>query len=324
MKKNTIFGPKQVRFNFNPDVKKDSVFNSPTNGEYGESKPVFRLGANYQVGELTFLRASWGQGYRFPTIAETFISTNAGGLKIKPNPVLTSETGWTAELGIKQGFKIANFNGFVDGAAFWSQYSNMMEFQFNSAFTKFATSFADFINFQSINVGNTVIKGFEVSVMGQGRIGEVTPSVLVGYTYINPQYRDFDPARDTVSSSSGENVLKYRFRHNIKFDTELAYKFISFGVSVQYSSFTEAVDNILAPGESLAGIPTLLPFVGFTRFRNDHPNGYTLVDLRAAYRPIDKVKISVILANAFNEEYAVRPALLEAPRNLAFRIDWKF
>ena len=30
----------------------------------GKSKPVFRAGANYQVGEKTYLRASFGQGYR--------------------------------------------------------------------------------------------------------------------------------------------------------------------------------------------------------------------------------------------------------------------
>ncbi|MFZ1591248.1 MAG: TonB-dependent receptor, partial [Chitinophagales bacterium] len=63
-----------------------------------ESRPVFRLGANYQVANYTFIRASWGQGYRFPTIAEKYISTSVTGLSIYPNPDLTSETGWSGEL----------------------------------------------------------------------------------------------------------------------------------------------------------------------------------------------------------------------------------
>ncbi len=316
---NTINGPKMVRFNLSPDINKDSIYVSPTNGEFQESRPVFRVGANYQVADFTFLRGSWGQGYRFPTIAELFISTNAGGLKIKPNPVLTSENGFTAELGVKQGFNIGSFNGFFDGAIFWSQYTNMMEFQLNSVLARAGSPF----NFQSINIGNTDIKGFEVSVAGQGKIGEVTPSVLIGYTYIDPQYRNFSP-KDTLSASANYNVLKYRYKHNFKFDTELAYKSISFGVSVQYNSFMESVDRILAPDEALSFIDQLRPFIGFTKFRKLHPNGFTLVDLRAAYRPVEKVKISLIVANAFNSEYAYRPAYLEAPRNVALRLDWKF
>ncbi|MFM9949560.1 MAG: TonB-dependent receptor, partial [Saprospiraceae bacterium] len=49
-----------------------------------ESKPVFRLGASYRVAKKTFIRASWGQGYRYPTIAEKFIVTDAGGFFVLP------------------------------------------------------------------------------------------------------------------------------------------------------------------------------------------------------------------------------------------------
>jgi outer membrane receptor protein involved in Fe transport len=317
---NTINGPKRVRFNLTPDIANDSIFVSPTDGAFKESKPVFRVGANYQVSELTFLRGSWGQGYRFPTIAETFISTAAGGLQIKPNPVLTSETGWTAELGIKRGFKKDNINGFIDGAIFWSQYSNMMEFQFNPKLIR-PTSF---LNFQSLNVGNTDIRGFEVSVVGQGQIGNFTTYILAGYTYINPTLRNFDPAKDTINSSVNYNVLKYRFKHNVKFDGELGYRKFNIGCSVQYNSFMEAVDKILAPDESLSAIVPLRPFIGFTKFRKKHPNGFVLLDFRAAYRPTEKLKISVLLVNALNSEYTYRPAYLEAPRNMSVRLDYKF
>jgi outer membrane receptor protein involved in Fe transport len=317
---NTINGPKTVRFNLDPDRSKDSIFVSKTGGKYSESRPVFRLGLNYQAAEFTFIRASWGQGYRFPTIAETFISTSAGGLQIKPNPILTSETGWTTEIGVKQGYRNDHLDLSWDGAIFWSQYSNMMEFQISPTLARAASLF----NFQSLNVGNTDIRGFEVSMSGEYRFGDLTSSILMGYTYIDPTFRNFDPKRDTVSSSANYNVLKYRFKHNVKFDAELDYKSFGLGVSVQYNSFMESVDRILAPDEALGFIEQLRPFVAFTKFRKQHPDGFTLVDLRASYHPIKNVKISVILANAFNIEYAYRPAYLEAPRNLAVRLDWKF
>jgi outer membrane receptor protein involved in Fe transport len=31
--------------------------------------PLFRIGMNYQAAEFTFIRASFGQGFRYPSIA---------------------------------------------------------------------------------------------------------------------------------------------------------------------------------------------------------------------------------------------------------------
>src|SRR5690606_16369560 len=35
-----------------------------------QTRPVMRAGANYQLAEYTFIRTAYGQGYRFPTVAE--------------------------------------------------------------------------------------------------------------------------------------------------------------------------------------------------------------------------------------------------------------
>ena len=48
---------------------------------------------------IHFLRASYGQGYRFPSIAEKYISTFVGGLNIFPNNNIQPEYGWSAEIG---------------------------------------------------------------------------------------------------------------------------------------------------------------------------------------------------------------------------------
>src|SRR5688572_29657584 len=67
-----------------------------------ETIPVIRTGLNYQLFQHTHLRASYGQGYRYPSIAEKYISTQVGSIVIYPNDSVESETGWTTEFGIKQ------------------------------------------------------------------------------------------------------------------------------------------------------------------------------------------------------------------------------
>ncbi|HOI87830.1 MAG TPA: hypothetical protein PLV51_08225 [Lentimicrobium sp.] len=45
------------------------------NRERQESKPLFRVGMNYQAGKYTFRRSSFGQGFRYPAIAEKYAAT---------------------------------------------------------------------------------------------------------------------------------------------------------------------------------------------------------------------------------------------------------
>ncbi|MGZ3931792.1 MAG: TonB-dependent receptor, partial [Bacteroidia bacterium] len=147
-------------------------------------QPVLRAGANYQLAKFTFLRASYGQGYRFPSIAEKYISTSVSVLKIYPNTALQPERGWSAEIGAKQGFKIGNFSGFLDVAGFWTEYNNMVEFVFDvyapkDKLTGFA--FIDAVNyagFKCQNLTKAQIKGIEISVSGAGKIGQVGVSLF--------------------------------------------------------------------------------------------------------------------------------------------------
>ena len=95
-----------------------------------QSKPVFRSGVSYKLGQGTFARASYGQGFRFPTIAEKFITTSVGGVVIFPNLDLKPETSENIEIGLKQGFKIGRFLGYLDAAIFRQKYTNFIEFTF--------------------------------------------------------------------------------------------------------------------------------------------------------------------------------------------------
>ncbi len=281
-----------------------------------EAKPVYRFGANYQLASSTYLRASWGQGYRYPTIAEKFVSTDFGvGNSVAPNPQLISETGWTAEVGIKQGFRLGSWQGYMDLTGFVSEYQKMMEFVLDSIYFDFNASPPGIAaRFQSQNTGDTRITGWEVSLLGQGKLGPGTLSLLTGFTSTNPQYKDFSDSLVTFvyKASDSTNVLKYRFKNTFKFDAEYNLDRLSVGASVQYNSHMQSIDAVFEYG---------LP--GVHEFRLAHNNGYTLVDLRASYKLTKALKISALCGNLLNEEYTVRPALLEGPRNYTLRLDWK-
>lgn len=311
---NRLNSPDSVR------ISSKETFYIP-DGVTEESKPVFRFGANYQLAQATYLRASWGQGYRYPTIAEKFIQTDfSAGNSVRPNPRLVSETGWTAEVGLKQGFKVGGWQGFVDLTGFQSEYENMMEFvlaELNVVFNPGPPpSFEPQASFESRNSGATRVTGGEISVAGQGKLGPGTLALLAGYTGINPRYKKFD--RDTLNygSSDTTDVLKYRYNHTVKIDAEYSISRFSVGVSVQYNSFMQAVDALFQSN-------IIAPFKAVGDFRRAHPNGSTVTDLRVSYKPTARLKISALCNNLFNEEYLSRPALMEGPTNYTLRLDWK-
>lgn len=314
-----------VRYEHNvqhsPEVIKitETRFDTIPNGVNRESKPVFRFGANYQAGRATYFRASWGQGYRYPTIAEKFINTDFSvGNVVRPNPKLVSETGWTAELGLKQGFHVGTWMGFADLTAFISEYENMMEFVLAELTVGYDPGpppvFLPMASFESQNVGNTRVKGAEISLTGQGKLGSGTLSLLTGFTWIEPKYKEFNSRIDD-GSSVDYNVLKYRYRRSFKLDAEYAWKKFAFGGAVNYNSKMEAIDAIFEAD-------IIDPFKGVKHFRQTHTD-FTVVDLRASYQLTKALKASVLCGNLLNEEYSVRPALLEGPRNYALRLDWK-
>lgn len=288
---NKIDGPRQVG---------DFVFPDSLSSD---ARPVARFGLNYQAAEATFFRASWGQGFRFPTIAEKFITTDLGGTPISPNPEVTSETGWSAEVGLKQGFKVSNWQGFVDAAYFWMEYENMIEFVFKS-----------FKNgFQATNIGNTVIKGIDTSIQGQGKIGGVPTTILAGYTYIDPKYQEFTDSEQR-GSTVDYNVLKYRFKHTFKIDVESRFDKLNIGLALFRNSHMEAIDAIF---ESL-----VVPGLGTYRAAND--NGYFLVNARVGYQFNEHLKLGFLVNNLTNIEYTKRPGLLEPTRLWTMRVDYKF
>jgi outer membrane receptor protein involved in Fe transport len=287
--------------------------------------PVIRLGANYQLTEGTFLRGSFGQGYRFPTVAELFVKTNVGQLNVYPDSLLRSETGWSTELGIMQGFKLGEWKGIVDVAFFQNDYKNMMEFTF-AQWGPPTDPFYGF-GFSSINIGNTRIRGIETSVAGAGEIcSGYTLRVLGGYTFLDPRLLSYDSTWNSkigdgnILGSDSSNFLKYRFRHTAKFDVELSRKKWMVGMSMRYTSFMVNIDKIFAsPIFELA-----FPGFGVDYYRAHHHHGDVVFDFRSSYQITPEVKAFFIVKNVMNNIYMQRPADMQAPRQFVLQVSLEF
>lgn len=291
-------------------------------------RPIFRAGMHYQVAKYTHLRASYGQGVRYPTVAERYTSTNVGSLYIFPNPDLQPETGWAAEFGIKQGIKIGNWKGFVDGAAFVNTYENMMEFTLgNYKPDSIPGSFnpndpgyiLKWIGFRAENAEAAQITGLELSINGTGEIGPVKVQTLMGYTYMNPITLNKDEDYLETFSNDSTNVLKYRFKHLAKADLQLEYKGFSIGGSMRMNSFMINIDKAFEDG--ILG-QQILP--GLKQYRIDH-NGATVVfDARIGYSYKDTYKLALIVNNVANTEYMTRPGDMQAPRCFIVQLSYQF
>ena len=292
--------------------------------EYARAKQVFRAGLNYQIAEATYLRTSWGQGFRFPSMAEMFISTNYSGIEIFPNPKLKPESGWSSEIAIKQGLKMGNWMGYFDAAAFIMEYDDMIEFSFG------LWEFNDGsygVGFKSVNVGETRISGLELSLSGQGKLNEdLSINILGGYTYMNPIPLDTTEVYAEVlgnivtysNSSSDPSILKYRYNHIAKLDMELIYKKLSLGSSFRYNDFMKNIDKIFASeffAEEIVG--------GIPEAREKFKNGDFIVDVRTSYQLNDVTKISLVINNLLNREYMSRPANMMPPRTIALQCNMK-
>ncbi|MBL1215389.1 MAG: TonB-dependent receptor [Ignavibacteriae bacterium] len=179
-----------------------------------------KLGANYKINEKTILRAFAGTGFRAPTLAETYTSTNASGLIIRPNLELDPENNYTLEAGIIHLFfdKI-NF----DAAIFHSEYFDLVE--------PTLTSDGDSRFIQFRNVTRARIQGIDISTGFE--LESIGTSFKFSYSYLW--------ARDIENKIA----LKYRPRNTIYAEAEYTLGSFNLGTDVRYLSKVEEVDREL-------------------------------------------------------------------------------
>lgn len=308
-----------------------------------EWNPIFRAGINLKLMQATFLRASYGQGYRFPTITERYISTAVGSFGVYQNPDLKPEKSWNAEVGVNQGFKIKEYYAQLDVAAFLQEYRNTIEYLFG--FWDPSPDIAagePLAGFKFLNTGRSKVTGFDVTYNGQGKLGKkVSIQHTIGYNYINPitlepdyiYAEDFNPNNNTGYSFSNTsydtttNVLKYRFKHTVKGDVQVDFYGFSVGYTIKYFSRLENLDRAISDFENVTVSTggTLQPIL-YTEFYNENNNGNIVMDLRVSYGfgKDTKHKIAVVMKNIENKVYSLRPLKIEPMRSTVFQYSLSF
>ena len=292
--------------------------------------PVFRAAVHYKLFKGTHLRASFGQGIRFPSVAERFVATSVGGVIIFPNATVTPEKGWAAEIGFKQVVKMGDWKGLFDLAGFVNQYDNMMEFTFGlyppPGLTLNLTQPDDpgyilnWLGFQAQNAEKASISGVEFSFNSQGNIKKMEIVSLLGYTYMNPISLNINPAYQASFSDSGSTMLKYRFNHLAKADIQATWKKkYSLGFSSRYNSFMKNIDAIFEDG--IFGQQVL---AGLKDYRALNNKGSLVFDVRASINITEQFKVNIIANNVLNTEYVSRPGDIQAPRNFIAQLQYQF
>ncbi|MDR2835349.1 MAG: TonB-dependent receptor [Bacteroidales bacterium] len=311
-------------------------------------RPVARVGLNYELTEKTFIRASIGQGYRFPSISEKYTSTDLGGAAIHPNPNALPETGWNTEIGLKQGFNISsNWKGFADFSIYHQQMHNMLEFSFgifDHNTGKEVPLILDSldaidtleIGFIAKNMNDVMISGFDISTGIVGKINRATLSATLSYSYNYPLHKD--GADETASTTT--NLLKYRFKHSIKADFQIDAKRLIAGLSVEWKSAIKNVDRIFCDERDLADLSTeqdiayyfygellsnqvLIP--GYWNYRKENAKKTFLnIDVNFGFNFSHNVKAVFVVRNLLNQTFSGRPADICAPRRYEVMVTYKF
>lgn len=336
-----------VRFEY---YRVDNAYKEATTNIFGVKipiKPVLRGGLNYEIAKYTFLRASIGQGYRYPSITEKFLYRDIGGIAGYPNSELRPESGWSSEIGLKQGFKFGKITGFIDVAAFYTRYKDMIEFQFG-LFDKNTYEFIE--NLSSIdinqaglgvrfmNVSNAQIYGTDINING---LYKITPSseltFSLGYVYINPIDMDWkEKTQQTTTSqfnlkekSNDSKFLKYRQKHSFKGAMDFQYRHFILGTNLVYKSKTEAVDFFMVD-ERIKDNPDLMDAVRDIVFPGLHDywisknTGYFSMDMRLGIEITKNLTLWAVVNNLLNTEYSLRPMDVSAPHTLLLKLNANF
>ncbi|MCZ2394639.1 MAG: TonB-dependent receptor [Chitinophagales bacterium] len=313
---------------------KERVFASPGN---------WRMGVNYNPAKKSFLRLSWGQAFRFPSLAERYATADVADVNVFPNANLRPEFGWTGELGFEQKFATKNkkFSGSFDIAFFWQEYNDLVEFLFDfyipdsvSQSTEPYDPF-DYMGFRSVNISRARIAGYEMTWKNMLNINDHSLRINAGYSYSYPVELNSDDSKDVneigeyvknlfkynfkrseklEGSVYMNNLLKYRNRHLLTADIEWTYKKITLGTDIRYYSFMEKIDEIFG-----------LYITDLTQYRIEQNfKGDLVLGARLMYQINDKHNVGFIVKNLTNHEYYQRPPKIESPINytLQYRLEF--
>jgi len=246
-----------------------------------------KLGATYEPYNDLVFRASYGRGFRTPTITEMFISTTLDSFNIQSNPNLRPEYSQSVEGGVNYRTKYYS----LDAALYYSTFTDLIEPE-----VVFSIDSGVYIQFQ--NVTKALLYGHEETI-------DITPfgnnllDINLGYTYVFPE------------NSVTNQILPYRPRHLVQLGARTQWKGIGLSVDFRYVSKYEVTDTLLAQR-----VPN-----GDARVDAYVVNAGASYDLRNVGIP---AMLSLEALNLLNYYYVEAPGNLAPLRSVALRLQTGF
>lgn len=249
-----------------------------------------KFSASYAVSESLTARASFGRGFRVPSVAERFVN-NSDFFPLESNLTLKPETSTGYEAGITYINPILNsYSLKVDLTGFWNEYRRLVE----------PTFVDELAAFQFVNVTKARIRGVEasasVSTLNQNH------QIKLGYTYLN-----------TIDLELDEPLL-YRSKHlfNVSANSTITDWF-EVGLDFRAASPPERIDtdfSLFVPDAEV--FPA--QYITDLRFKFQVPQIHEELDLNASF----------LINNLFDYYYVERPAIFAPPRNFQIVIEAMF
>jgi outer membrane cobalamin receptor len=244
-----------------------------------------KLGLNYTLTPATYLRFSYGEGFRMPTVGERFVSTFTSGLRIAPNYDLKPERSTSIETGVHQN--LSKSMG-IDAAFFYNRYNNLIEPQLDAS-----TGGTNEIVVRFQNVEEARVQGIDLSFRTDWFSKLV--SSRIGYTFADS--KDFSPGKDYGKP------LKYRSRHTLYITNEIGYSCFTLGMDFRYLSQIERVDDYHKV--YIKDIDRVVPtYVVALRF------GYSW----------KRLSLNLIVDNLLQYNYLISPANMAPPRTAILQL----
>ena len=184
-------------------------------GTEGENQFNPKVGLTYNPFEGTHIRFSLGRGFRAPSVAEVFTTTEASGVVIIPNPALHSEHSWSYELG---GTQALTRNIVSELSLFQNEFWDLIEPTFNTTGQ---------VQFE--NITRACIQGVEINLRSSWFNGIFEGDA--GYTYIYPQ--------DLIT----HDLLKYRPRHLLYISGNVVLQPVQAGADFRFISKADRIDD---------------------------------------------------------------------------------
>ncbi|HEY6808714.1 MAG TPA: TonB-dependent receptor [Gemmatimonadales bacterium] len=185
-------------------------------------------------------RASVGRGFRAPTLAERFVTTVVPPFTVIPNPDLTPETAWTAELG--DAVPVSDRLRF-DASVFWTSAAGLIEPDIDPST----------IQIQFRNVDRARLAGLDLVLEASPFSPHLTTTLA--YTYLDARAL----AHDTVPA----HALAFRPRHLLTLGADFVWGAASIGADYRYASRFDRVE--LFPSDARISAKVLDLRAGWTQ-----------------------------------------------------------